>query len=188
MTPLMIAGIAAGALLVILLAVIIIRTLSFPIETEPTEPLALLDIDGEAVARRVGLAVQCRTISHKNPAETDPKPFSDLRDLLRTLYPQLHEKLDCELINDRSLLFTWRGSDPKLDAICFAAHQDVVPADESPEAGWTHPPFAGELADGRLDHGKYEILERYPQFLRFPAYPAVSLYHRQKRDGFRHDY
>jgi len=148
MTPLMIAGIAAGALLLILLAVIIIRTLSFPMESEPAEPLALMDIDGEAVARRVGLAVQCRTISHSDPALTDPKPFSDLRALLRTLYPQLHEKLECELVNDHALLFTWQGSDPGLDAICFAAHQDVVPADESPEAGWTHPPFAGELADG----------------------------------------
>lgn len=148
MTPLLIAGIAAGALLLIFLAVIIIRTLSFPVESEPAEPLALLDIDGEAVAQRVGLAVQCRTVSHQDPALTDPRPFSDLHDLLRTLYPQLHEKLDLELINDRSLLFTWHGSDPALDAICFAAHQDVVPADEAPEAGWTHPPFAGQLADG----------------------------------------
>lgn len=148
MTPLLIAGLAAGALLLIFLAVIIIRTLSFPIESEPAEALALLDVDGEAVAQRVGLAVQCRTISHSDPALTDPRPFIALHELLRTLYPQLHEKLDLELINDRSLLFTWHGSDPALDPICFAAHQDVVPADEAPEAGWTHPPFAGELADG----------------------------------------
>ncbi|MCC6983528.1 MAG: succinyl-diaminopimelate desuccinylase [Bauldia sp.] len=30
----------------------------------------------------------------------------------------------------------------------FAGHTDVVPAGD--EAGWTHPPFAGEIANGRL--------------------------------------
>ncbi|HNW95039.1 MAG TPA: M20/M25/M40 family metallo-hydrolase [Anaerolineaceae bacterium] len=148
MTPLLIAGLTAGALLLIILAVILIRTLGFPLESEPTEALALMDVDGEAVARRIGLAVQCRTISRSDPTLTDPRSFTALHELLRTLYPQLHEKLDLELVNDRSLLYTWRGSDPALDPICFAAHQDVVPADEAPEAGWTHPPFAGELADG----------------------------------------
>jgi succinyl-diaminopimelate desuccinylase len=32
--------------------------------------------------------------------------------------------------------------------LCFAGHTDVVPAGD--EASWTHPPFAGEIADGFL--------------------------------------
>jgi succinyl-diaminopimelate desuccinylase len=32
--------------------------------------------------------------------------------------------------------------------LCFAGHTDVVPAGD--ERLWTHPPFAGEIADGRL--------------------------------------
>lgn len=148
MTPLLIAAIAAGALVLIVLAVIIVRTLSFPQDNAPSEPLALSDINGEAIAERIGLAVQCRTVSNNDISQTDATAFTALHDLLRTLYPQLHEKLNLELVNGRSLLFTWQGSDPTLRPICFAAHQDVVPADESPESGWTHPPFAGELADG----------------------------------------
>jgi succinyl-diaminopimelate desuccinylase len=32
--------------------------------------------------------------------------------------------------------------------LCFAGHTDVVPPGD--EAAWTHPPFAGEIADGTL--------------------------------------
>ncbi|MGV1015186.1 MAG: succinyl-diaminopimelate desuccinylase, partial [Methyloceanibacter sp.] len=32
--------------------------------------------------------------------------------------------------------------------LCFAGHTDVVPPGD--EQGWTHPPFAADLADGRL--------------------------------------
>lgn len=32
--------------------------------------------------------------------------------------------------------------------LCFAGHTDVVPPGD--EAAWTHPPFAAEIADGRL--------------------------------------
>jgi len=60
----------------------------------------------------------------------------------------VHEKLTYEVINQHALLYTWPGADPSLPAVCFAAHQDVVPADESKDSGWLHPPFAGELADG----------------------------------------
>ena len=57
MTPLLIAVSAAGALVLIVLAVIIVRTLSFPQDNAPSEPLALSDINGEAIAERIGLAV-----------------------------------------------------------------------------------------------------------------------------------
>ena len=33
--------------------------------------------------------------------------------------------------------------------LAFAGHTDVVPPGE--DAAWTHPPFAGAIADGRLD-------------------------------------
>ena len=32
--------------------------------------------------------------------------------------------------------------------LCFAGHADVVPPGD--ESAWTHPPFAGEVADGTL--------------------------------------
>jgi len=144
MSPFIILGIIIAALIVVL----VVRTLNFPIHNEPVEPVTLPEIDGESVAQRIGLAVQFRTISNRNPELVDPQPFEGLHQLLRTLYPQVHEKLTYEVINQHALLYTWPGADPSLPAVCFAAHQDVVPADESKDSGWLHPPFAGELADG----------------------------------------
>jgi len=134
--------------IIVLVVVLVARTLNFPIHNEDVEPLSLPEIDGESVAQRIGLAVQYRTISNRDPDLVDPEPFEGFHRLLRTLYPQVHEQLTCEVINHHALLYTWQGTNPDLDAICFAAHQDVVPADESETSGWLHPPFAGELADG----------------------------------------
>ncbi len=144
MSPWIILSIVIIALVVVL----IVRTLNFPIQTEEVEPIDLPEIDGESVAQRIGLAVQYRTIANRDPNLVDPEPFEGFHQLLRTLYPQVHEQLTCEVINHHALLYTWQGTNPNLNAICFAAHQDVVPADESETSGWLHPPFAGELADG----------------------------------------
>jgi carboxypeptidase PM20D1 len=144
MSPLLILGIIVVALVIVL----VVRTLNFPIRNEEVEPLSLPEVDGESVAQRIGLAVQYRTISNRDPSLVDSQPFEGLHELLRTLYPQLHEQLTCEVINHHALLYTWPGTNSDLDAVCFAAHQDVVPADESEDSGWLHPPFAGELADG----------------------------------------
>ena len=46
-------------------------------------------------------------------------------------------------------LYARIGSGPP--HICFAGHVDVVPVGD--EAGWQHPPFGGEIADGIL-HGR----------------------------------
>ncbi|MFZ3070506.1 MAG: M20/M25/M40 family metallo-hydrolase [Anaerolineaceae bacterium] len=148
MNPLTMLAIVLGVLLVGLLIVLLARTLSFPVETEPVEPLELDEIDGESVAQRIGLAVQYRTIANVDPDKTDPLPFEGFRELLRTLYPQVDEYLSCEVINHHALLYTWKGNDPSLEPVCFTAHQDVVPADESENSGWTHPPFGGVLEDG----------------------------------------
>ncbi|QGG79955.1 succinyl-diaminopimelate desuccinylase [Litorivicinus lipolyticus] len=50
---------------------------------------------------------------------------------------------------DTRNLWARRGTGQPLFA--FAGHTDVVPT--GPEADWTHPPFAGHLADGML-HGR----------------------------------
>ncbi len=148
MNPLLTIPIAAAAIALILIIIVLVRTSGFAIETETPAPLDLANLDGEAIAERIGLAVQHRTIANTDPEKTDPAPFNGLHDLLRTLYPQVFERLSAETINRHALLFTWPGQNPALNPVAFAAHQDVVPANESPDSGWTHPPFSGETADG----------------------------------------
>ncbi len=148
MDPLTIAIISLLVIIAAIIIIVIVRATRFGIEFEDVNQIELPEVDGESVAERIGLAIQLRTFSDVDADKIDPRPFEAFRDLTRTLYPQLEEKLTREVINRHALLYTWQGSDPSLDPVCFMAHQDVVPAVEGEEGGWTHPPFAGELADG----------------------------------------
>jgi len=148
MDPITLILIALAVIILIIVGVILYRTSHFAIQLPEEHPIPLEEVDGEEVARHIGLAIQMKTISNADPAQVDPLPFEGLRNLLQMLYPQVEDHLTREAINDGALLYTWQGTNPDLDAICFAAHQDVVPADESETSGWLHPPFAGELADG----------------------------------------
>ncbi len=140
--------IALAAFLLVIIGVVLYRTSHFAIQLPDDEPIPLAEIDGEEVARHIGLAIQLKTISNTDPAKVDPLPFEGLRNLLQVLYPQVDDHLTREVINGGGLLYTWQGTEPDLDPIALAAHQDVVPANEAADSGWTHPPFAGEIADG----------------------------------------
>ncbi len=139
---------AVSFILVVIAVILIARTAIFPIDTQEVEPIELPQIDGESVAQRLGLAIQLKTISSAKLEEIDPTPFRGLHNLMHTLYPMIDEKLDKEIFNEFSLLYTWKGSNPSLDPVCFMAHLDVVPADESESSGWKYPPFSGTVAEG----------------------------------------
>ena len=140
--------IALAAFLLVIVGVVLYRASHFAIQLPDDDPIPLAEIDGEEVARHIGLAIQLKTISNTDPAKVDPLPFEGLRNLLQVLYPQVDDHLTREVINGGGLLYTWQGTEPDLDPIALAAHQDVVPANEAADSGWTHPPFAGEIADG----------------------------------------
>jgi carboxypeptidase PM20D1 len=135
-------------ILVVVAVILIAGTAVFSIDTEEVEPIELPQVDGESVAQRLGLAIQLKTISSANLEEIDPVPFRGLVNLLHTLYPMIDEKLERETFNDFGLLYTWKGSNPDLEPVCFMAHLDVVPADESEGSGWKYPPFSGTVAEG----------------------------------------
>jgi acetylornithine deacetylase/succinyl-diaminopimelate desuccinylase-like protein len=65
---------------------------------------------------------------------------------LQSTYPALHRVAERHVINRLSLVYVWRGSDPSLSATALYSHMDVVPVTDAEQ--WTHPPFAGVVADG----------------------------------------
>ena len=91
-----------------------------------------------------GLArlIRCETVSAK--ADRDREKFRRFHALLRNEFPLLFEKAECEDF-DGSLLLRWKGSGER-GPIMFMNHHDVVEA----TGDWSHGPFAGEIADGRL--------------------------------------
>jgi carboxypeptidase PM20D1 len=60
----------------------------------------------------------------------------------------VHQALTREKVGEAAALYTWAGQDPSLAPLLLLAHQDVVPVEPGTEDAWTHPAFAGDVADG----------------------------------------
>ncbi len=101
-------------------------------------------------AERLAAALRIETISYQDRGQIDYAAFRQLNDYLAQTYPRVFGELDVEFVNDYSLLIRWPGSDPELDPVLFTAHTDVVPIEPGTEQDWTHPPFDGVIADGRI--------------------------------------
>ena len=86
--------------------------------------------------------IQVETVSAT--AGKDRSKFYRFQQVLRTQFPHLTKTCEWEDF-DGSFLLRWRGRSES-DPILLMNHHDVV---EAPGA-WIHPPFAGELADGKL--------------------------------------
>jgi acetylornithine deacetylase/succinyl-diaminopimelate desuccinylase-like protein len=53
----------------------------------------------------------------------------------------VHKQLELKLINQFTLLYTWKGKNPELKPVVLMGHYDVVPVNEKE---WTVPPFEGK--------------------------------------------
>ena len=104
--------------------------------------------DSEIVAAHLAGAIRFETISPADPSDFEGQPFVDLAAYLRQTYPRVHAQLEVETVADYSLLYKWAGRDESLDSAVFMSHLDVVPVEPGTEEEWTHPPFAGVIADG----------------------------------------
>ena len=97
-------------------------------------------------AERLQKMIQLETVS--DPKCGSPQEnFEAFHDLLCKLFPNLYKVCTVQDFHG-SLLLRWpAGIETDKLPILFMNHHDVVPA--SPD-GWTHPPFSGEIADGRI--------------------------------------
>ena len=183
-------AIGLGALLLFMAGFVLLKTFIFSPPQKKVKSREFPTVDGESVAERLGLAVQHKTISSHDPEKLDSAAFLGLHRLFRTLYPQVHDRLTLETVNDYSLLYTWEGKRPELKPIMLISHLDVVPADESADSGWTYPPFSGEIADGYvwgrgtldIKSGVVGILEAVEYLLKQDFQPERTVYL-----GFGHD-
>ncbi len=100
----------------------------------------------QAPSELLARAIQLRTISSQDPAEFDPEAFRQFHRFVEEAFPRVHASLERHLINDWSLLYVWPGREPDQKPILLTAHFDVVP--EGDASAWTHPPFAGVIAEG----------------------------------------
>lgn len=91
-----------------------------------------------------GLArmIQCRTVSTGGGEEAE---FAKLRAVMSELFPRVHERAERRSFGRDCWVYRVSGRDGTRN-IALMSHHDVVAA----AGDWTHPPFAGEIAEGKL--------------------------------------
>ena len=144
--------IGAGALLILLVAIVIGRTLMIPAATL-AEAGAPASIDAEGAAERLAQAIRFPTISYRrdaNPAEVEraAAAFDGFRDWMDSTYPSFAGATSREIFGGHTLLYRWEGVDTSLEPVLMMSHIDVVPIAPGTEDQWEHPPFSGTIADG----------------------------------------
>ncbi len=131
----------------LLAAVLLVRSVTLRSNQVPPEPCQPIALDGDAAAARLAKAIQCKTVSHDDVSRFDSAAFLELHRRIREGFPVLHARLQCEVVNGHSLLYTWPGTDTSLPGVLFIAHLDVVAADED-GGTWAYPPFSGDIDGG----------------------------------------
>lgn len=134
-----------------LVVVIAVRTARFASQQVVTAPSAEVRIDTLAAARRLAAVVRLPTVSRRpttpgEAARLDTAAFRALHDTLRARFPRVHARLRRDVVGQFGLLFAWPGRDTARAPLLLLGHTDVVPAPDAD--AWTHPPFAGTVADG----------------------------------------
>lgn len=132
--------------LILLVCVLVINTYTKPSKQMKVEAAPAPEITPAAL-QHFKEALAFKTISYGDGTHFDTAQFLGFRKFLEATYPTFHAKLEREIVAGYTLLFTWKGKNPKLEPIVLMAHQDVVPIEEGTESIWTVNPFAGEIKD-----------------------------------------
>lgn len=138
-------GIVAAAI-VVLAAVILIRTMRF----KPEQPAAVTEtqipLDKEKIVTDMADMIRCKTVSNRDETLVDRKEFAKFEALLQERFPNIHNACTLTKLGKTGLLYHLKGKSDQQPSVCMA-HYDVVPVEEE---GWSKPAFEGIVEDGVL--------------------------------------
>jgi len=130
--------------LIAFIAVIVIRTLRFVPKEPKREDPAPIDYNGDKVISDLSEMIKCRTVSNIDSSLDDESQFERFKALLPRLFPLVYQRCELENVNNRAMLFRWRGKSTENPTVLMA-HFDVVSVvDEL----WDKPAFEGIVEDG----------------------------------------
>lgn len=133
-----------GLLLIALVAVVVFRTIGFKskqLVVEQAEPVST----SEQAIRNFQTAIRIKTVSNEDHSKIDTAAFRSNIQFMKSAYPKLNEVLKGEVVNQYSLLYTWRGRNSALKPIILMGHMDVVPVEKESESKWKARPFSGDI-------------------------------------------
>lgn len=125
-------------LLVLALLIAVVRTLVLPHKKSEYKP------EPDPERERTYAEKLAALVRHETVSSAGREVFLDFHRELEKLFPLVHANLE-KVELDGNLLFCWKGQSSR-KPIVLMAHQDVVPA----EGEWEHPPFSGDIADGKI--------------------------------------
>ena len=179
---------AIVGLAAVLVVVILVRTENFtPAAATDVAGVHLpphMAVDALSAAAHLGQSVRYQTVSHQDAKDNDWSQWDQQRAWLASTYPAFHAAAKLEIVGERTLLFTWAGTDASLAPIILMAHQDVVPVTPGTEKDWQHPPFSGEIADNAVwgrgsvdDKGELiGLMEAVEALVRAGFHPKRTIY------------
>ena len=128
----------------ILIAVVLVRTLTFKPKPQPAISQEKVSFDKDDAVNALAELVKCKTVSYYDHSLEDEREFEKLIAKLPALYPQVFSACDFLQLPDRGLLFKWPGKTAAEPAVMMA-HFDVVPVKEDQ---WDKSAFEAIIEDG----------------------------------------
>ena len=110
--------------------------------------------------QRLSKALQFETVSGYDSTVFSPVVYKNFISYLKEVFPMTHQKLEFRIINEFSLLYYWKGTDPQKAPVLFLGHYDVVPAEVSTLNQWIHSPFSGYI-DNECIWGRGAIDDKF---------------------------
>ncbi len=152
--------------------------------------LSFKELDLKGAAERLSDAITFKTVSEQEPSDIDGEQFRKQHAYLKKAFPLVHQHLEQEVVNEYSLLYTWKSESDHLKPVMFTSHLDVVPVEPGTEQDWEYPPFSGVIKDGYIygrgtmdvQCGVMAILESVEWLLQQGYKPKRTIYL-----GFGHD-
>jgi carboxypeptidase PM20D1 len=136
-------------ILIAFLAYLVFNAITFRSKQVQHEPVVKIQIH-DSVTHHLAAAIRHKTISYENHEEIDASHFLAFGQFVHDTYPLVNLHLERKIINEHSILYTWKGTDDSLAPAVLVAHLDVVPVAEEDMDNWTFPPFNGVIDDGMI--------------------------------------
>ena len=135
-----------AVLLAAFVAIILIRTLRFKPNKQPTVIEEAEEFDRDRSVSNLQTLVRFRTVSYRERELENDAEFDGMIKKLPDLYPNVYKTCTLTQLPDRGLLYRWQGKTDG-DPTVLMAHYDVVPVNED---AWEKPPFEAILENGVL--------------------------------------
>lgn len=107
-------------------------------------------LDAEGYIKALQGAITYDTTSYADVSKMKGEEFKGLHKHFEKSFPLVHQHMTKEVVNDWSLLFFWKGSDPTLKPMLMMSHIDTVPVIPGTEGDWTYGCRSGEFAEGMI--------------------------------------